>query len=321
MLGIISHTKYPAFNLATEEYLLKELNDDIFFLYVNEPGIIVGKHQNALAEIDLNFTQKHNIPVYRRMSGGGTVYHDLGNLNFCFITNEKEGNLIDFDKHSTPIVKALEALKLKVTVGKRHDLSLNGKKITGTASHVYKQRAMHHGTLLFDADLTVLNECLSDNYGRYLTKGVRSVRSTVTNISEHLRYPMSMEEFKKHIFRFLFSYFPDAKEYRLTHNDRKEISKLVNEKYEKWEWNYGYSPVYEIERSIKFGNAIATSHIKIEKGLITHLKLISADPSLKPFLNELTTTLLNTQHSKASIKNKIPDKSPLTNEQLFMLFF
>jgi len=145
MLGIISPEKDPAFNLATEEYLLKELKDDIFYLYVNEPCIVVGKHQNTLAEIDYDYILKNNIPVYRRLSGGGTVYHDTGNLNFCFITNEKEGSLIDFDKHSTPIVKALENMRLKVTVGKRHDLSINGKKITGTASHVFRQRAMHHG--------------------------------------------------------------------------------------------------------------------------------------------------------------------------------
>ena len=321
MLGIISDTKYPAFNLATEEYLLKELNENIFFLYINEPSIIVGKHQNALAEIDLSYTQKHNIPVFRRMSGGGTVFHYNGNLNFCFITNEKEGNLVDFDKHSTPIVKALEALNLKVSVGKRHDLSINGKKITGTASHVYRHRAMHHGTLLFDADLTVLNKCLSDNYSRYATKGVRSVRSTVTNISEHLGREMSMQKFTDHIYKFLLSWFPDAREYKLSESEKKEISLLAKEKYEKWEWNYGYSPVYEIERSIKIDNNYVSSHVKVEKGLITALNFDTSDPDLNMVFEKLSTTLLNIQHSKSALNSVIPSSFILTPEQLSSLLF
>ncbi len=321
MLGIISPEKDPAFNLATEEYLLKELKDDIFYLYVNEPCIVVGKHQNTLAEIDYDYILKNNIPVYRRLSGGGTVYHDTGNLNFCFITNEKEGSLIDFDKHSTPIVKALENMRLKVTVGKRHDLSINGKKITGTASHVFRQRAMHHGTLLFSADLTVLNKCLSGDYDKFHGKSVRSVKSEVTNISEQLDHPMSMEEFKKHIFDFVISYLPSIKEYRLSEIEKKEIEKLVKEKYEKWEWNYGYSPVYEIERSIKFENTIFNSHVKVEKGLITELKLNSSEPSQNAALKKLSTTLLNIQHSKSALNSVIPSDIILTPGQLFNLLF
>jgi len=321
MLGIISDTKYPAFNLATEEYLLKELNEDIFFLYINEPSIIVGKHQNALAEINLSYTQKHNIPVFRRMSGGGTVFHDNGNLNFCFITNEKEGNLVDFDKHSTPIVKALEALNLKVSVGKRHDLSINGKKITGTASHVYRHRAMHHGTLLFDADLTVLNKCLSDNYSRYATKGVRSVRSTVTNISEHLGKEMSMQKFTDHIYKFLLAWFPDAREYKLSESEKKDISLLAKEKYETWEWNYGYSPVYEIERSILIDNIKISSHIKVEKGLITELKFTTNDLHLQKSLDQLSQKIIGTQHNRFTIEKEVPQNIKIDQEDLLSLLF
>jgi len=321
MTGILSHSADPAYNLATEEFLLKNKKDDLFFIYINRPGIIVGKHQNTLAEINYSYILKNNIPVFRRLSGGGTVYHDLGNLNFCFITNEEKGSLVDFDKHSTPIVKALESLGLNITIGKRHDLSINGKKITGTASHVYKQRAMHHGTLLFSADLTVLTKCLNADYKKYSGKGVKSVKSEVTNISGHLKNEMSMKEFTTYIFNFLMSYFQDARLYHFSEKEISEINDLADEKYSRWEWNYGYSPVYEIERSINAGNITISSHIKVEKGLIKTLKFHTSGKTLGQSLKNLSSALLNIQHSKSAINNAIANNSILPHEQLFRLMF
>ena len=325
MQGILSFTTNPAFNIATEEYLLKEMKEDIFYLYVNEPCIIVGKHQNTLAEIDYIYTLKNNISVFRRLSGGGTVYHDLGNLNFCFITNEKKGNLVNFDKHSTPIVKALENLGLTVRVGKRHDLSIAGKKITGTASHVFKNRAMHHGTLLFNTDLTVLNRCLNTTQVKYSDRAVKSISSEVTNISEYLEQTMTMEEFKLYLFNYLLSYFTDAKKYELTNRAEEIVYGLIETKYSTWEWNYGYSPVYEFTRTIETENSVIKSKIRVEKGIIKEASLIATEADYKPFLDILSNSITGVQHNHKAVLNAFNKLSPIvrniTQENTFKLVF
>jgi len=322
MTGIFSSVTDPAVNLATEEYLLKNRTEDIFYLYVNDPSIIVGKHQNTLAEIDYNFIRKNNIPVYRRLSGGGTVYHDHGNLNFCFITNEEKGNLVNFGKYTRPVVEALEKLGLKITVGERHDLSINGEKITGTASHVFRNRAMHHGTLLFSADLTVLNKCLKAGYQQFKSKGVRSVRSKVTNISDHLRKPMTMTEFQEYIFNSLAEYYKDTVRHKLTNEEMKIIGYLVKEKYSNWEWNYGYSPKYEFTRKVSIKGARVTSEVTVEKGIISDIGFSSDNKKLYDALNELARKLTGIQHEKSMVtgvsENLLPD---IPKEDILSLLF
>ncbi len=323
MVGILSKTTNPAFNLAAEEYLLKDIVDDVFYLYVNAPSIVVGKHQNTLAEIDYIFTQKSKIPVYRRLSGGGTVYHDLGNLNFCFITNEEKGNLVNFDKHSAPIVKALEGLGLKVEVGKRHDLSIAGKKITGTASHVFRNRAMHHGTLLFSADLSVLNKCLNTDLQKFKGKAVKSVRSEVTNISEHLERPVTMDEFTSYLFSFLKSYFSDVQSLNLS--EEKEsvaINTLVKEKYSTWKWNYGYSPHYELSGSVELNGETVTSLVRVEKGLIANVSFKNERGKTFSSLTVLAAVLNGVQHNPTSVLNCLKETTTaITGEQLVRMLF
>jgi len=301
MLGVLSKTTNPAYNLATEEFLLKNIKEDVFFLYINEPCIVVGKHQNTLSEIDYSYTQRNNIPVYRRLSGGGTVYHDLGNLNFCFITNEKKGNLVNFDKHSAPIMKALETLGLTITLGKRHDLSIEGKKITGTASHVFKNRAMHHGTLLYSADLSVLNKCLNADVQKFNGKAVKSVRSAVTNISEYISQPVTMEEFTSFIFNSLQSYFTKVKAYNLSTKDNELITDLVKEKYSIWIWNYGYSPHYKFSSKIEINGKTIISELTVEKGIISNISFIIKEPVMQNILNNLATDIKGTQHNQNAI--------------------
>ncbi len=325
MIGILSQTTNPAFNLATEEYILKEIKEDVFYLYVNEPCIVVGKHQNTLAEIDYEYTLNNNIPVYRRLSGGGTVYHDLGNLNFCFITNEEKGNLVNFEKHAIPIVKALENIGLTIEVGKRHELSIDGKKISGNASHIFRNRSMHHGTLLFSADLTILNRCLNTAQLKYSDKAVKSVKSEVTNISEFLTPPMTMEEFKLYLFNYLLSYFTDAKKYELTNTAEEIVKSLIETKYNTWEWNYGYSPVYKFSRTIKTENIIIKSKVRVEKGIIKDASIIASDPDYETYNDMLSNMIVGLQHNHKAVLqafNKLSAIVPgVKQEELFKLVF
>ncbi|TRX71667.1 lipoate--protein ligase [Carboxylicivirga sp. M1479] len=304
MKGLISITNNPAFNLATEEYLLRQTALDIFFLYTNSPSIIVGKHQNTLAEINFSYTSKHKIPVYRRLSGGGTVFHDDNNLNFCFIQTGIKGQLVNFEQYSQPILDALKSLGIDASFGKRHDIQIKNKKVSGNASHVYKSRVMHHGTLLFNSDLSTLSNALKNNPLIIKGKSVKSVRSEVTNISEYLSTPMKYEEFVSYVFKHLLNHYQQADELVLQTNEIDQIKSLVKDKYSGWEWNYGYSPNFEINKRYKLvdGSRIK-SRLKIEKGIIKESEIKSSDQSLNHILRDLANQMVGCNHEYNSIKN------------------
>ena len=187
MLIIQNSTTDPYFNIAVEEYLLKNFTDDCFILYQNKPSIIIGKHQNTLAEINYQYVKENNIAVVRRLSGGGTVYHDLGNLNFSFIKNSgNDKNLVDFKMYTTPIIEVLKQLGVNAEFGGHNDIQVNGFKISGNAEHIFKKRVLHHGTLLFSSDLSILNNAIKAPENRYSDKAVKSVRAVVANIKDFI---------------------------------------------------------------------------------------------------------------------------------------
>ena len=187
MIILFSPSASPAFNLAAEEYLFSNRTDDILFLYVNEPCVVVGRNQNVLSEVDVDFCTIHKIPAFKRMSGGGTVYHDPGNLNYCFISTRVHGESPLKADFLQPIVKILANLGVEVLIGKRNDLWLpGGHKISGTASHVGKTRILHHGTLLYDTDLEKLEKCLSSKTVEKSSRGIASVPSPVKNIRSYI---------------------------------------------------------------------------------------------------------------------------------------
>lgn len=188
----------PTFNLAMEEYLYRSVepgHPGYFLLWQNEPSIIVGRFQNTAQEVNRTFAEEHRIHIVRRISGGGAVYHDLGNLNYTFIVPNDDGNPFDFARHALPIVNALEKLGVKAEFNSRNDLAIDGKKFSGSAQHMDRKRLLHHGTLLFDSDLSVLARALNVDDEKFTSKGFKSVRSRVTNILPHLPVPLSMDGF------------------------------------------------------------------------------------------------------------------------------
>lgn len=327
MIGLFSNFNDPKFNLATEEFLLKNVKEDVFFLYVNTPSIIVGKHQNTLAEINLNFVTASKIAVHRRLSGGGTVYHDEGNLNFCFILNGEKGKLVDFAKHTQPIINTLKELNIDAELGKRHDILIEKKKVSGNASHVYKNRVMHHGTLLFDSQLDILNQALKTNPRAFKDKAVKSVRSEVTNISSYLKAKMNFKTFSRHVYSCLLKQFSNAVSYQLNSIDLQKIQLLVDEKYSTWEWNYGYSPSYEVKKRTRTeSNIRVESHFHVEKGIIDKMTLKTYNNNYNYYLQVIANSLIGIQHDPTFINNKINNatRSPnsfLSSEILTKLLF
>lgn len=262
----------PYFNLAAEEYLLKFINEDCFMLWQNKPSIILGKHQNTLAEINYSFVKENNIPVVRRISGGGTVFHDLGNLNFTFISSGEKEKLVNFRKFTQPIIEVLNHMGIPARFEGKNDLRVNGLKISGNAEHVYKNKVLHHGTLLFSSDLDYLNQAIKVIPERFKDKAVQSVRSKVANITDFIETDLSIETFKEKIINYIKKN-NSAIEYTITKEDIEGIDKLVKEKYDTWKWNFGYSPAYVFETKLYLYEQFIPIGIFVKNGIIEDLKL------------------------------------------------
>lgn len=321
MLLIQSHTTNPYINIATEEYLLKSISEPVFFIYRNAPSIIIGKHQNALAEINYDFITKQNIPVIRRLSGGGTVFHDLGNINFCFIQTGPEGRLIDFKRYTQPIIDLLNQYGLKASLGQKNELLVHGLKFSGNAEHVFRNRVMHHGTILFLADLWQLEESIRVTSGRFIDKAVASNRSRVTNIGPLLSPPVSIEDFCEHLMTFVAEQNLSNANYELTDVDNQSINQLVEEKYHTWEWNFGYSPNYQLDHWVLLRGKNRRVIVSVEKGLITKVE-IEQQPELSTQLTQLFNQCL---HRQTELVQKINHPKniniSISAEDILTLFF
>ena len=315
MRCIISTSTNPYFNLATEEYLLKNNDEEIFLVYINEPCIVVGKHQNLLSEINLQHALEHNIKLARRISGGGTVYQDLNNLNFSFIHNCTNLEQINFTKFTNPILEALRKMGLDVSFSGRNDLLIDSKKISGNAMHIFKTRVLSHGTLLFNTDLIQLSAALKNQPQKYIDKSIKSVRSKVANISNYLESPKMIDEFRKILFQIIIGNYTNPIIKPITNQENDLINQISISKFETWEWIYGYSPKYVFQNSFTISNLLVKIELHVEKGIIKRLKTNIDSPENTEFQYVLDT-LLNVKHYNQSILdllendpkiNSIPD--------------
>jgi lipoate---protein ligase len=240
---IYSTSNSPSFNLAAEEFLFSERQDDLLFLYVNNPSVIIGSNQAIRNEVDMEFCIRHNIQVVRRMSGGGAVYHDEGNLNYCFISNKMTNKPVLSSDFILPIIEVLSALGIPVNIGKRKDVWLTDEsKISGTASHIGKIRELHHGTLLYDANLDALENALRSKTVDATIKAIPSVRSTVKNLrtwfEEQGQFTLSATDFFELLAQKLVVYFQQERYSALTNIETEKISELAKKKYMSEEWTY-----------------------------------------------------------------------------------
>jgi len=277
MLCIFSSNNDVFFNLASEEYFLKNISDDLIIIWKSTPSVIVGKHQNTFAEVNHKYLRDKNILVARRLTGGGAVFHDEGNLNFTFIKNGEEGKLVDFKKFISPVVEFLESLKLPAKIGLKNDVRIDNLKISGNAEHVYRSRVLHHGTLLFNTNIEKLSKALQVYPNRYIDKSVQSNRSEVANISDYLTEKISIDEFAERLFNFLIDKHKGTTVHKIEGIEAKAILKLRDEKYHTWEWIYGYSPPFSIERKITINNNDCLIKIKVAKGRIIEANIYGSD--------------------------------------------
>ncbi|MEG6566593.1 lipoate--protein ligase [Thermoanaerobacterium saccharolyticum] len=301
MIYIYNKITDPYFNLAAEEYVLKQFSDECFMLWRNRPSIIIGKNQNALAEINLDYVKEHNIPVVRRLSGGGAVFHDLGNVNFTFIVNDDLNGFNDFRRFTQPIIDVLRKLSLNAEFSGRNDITIDGKKISGNAQYYYKNRILHHGTLLVSSNMSDLSAALKVRPIKFEDKGVKSVSKRVTNINEHLEKPIDIEEFINLIMDDIRLTKGGSGLYEFTDEDIRNIEKLKNEKYSTWEWNFGMSPDYNLKNEKKFSGGTVEVDLNVSDGIIKDIK-IYGDFFGKKDVKDVEEMLKGVKHSENDVK-------------------
>ncbi len=312
MIQVINDSINPYFNLALEEYLLKELDfkDDLFMLWQNSPAIIVGRNQNTWDEINHEFVKAKGIAVVRRLTGGGAVYHDLGNLNFTFIVRGQRTGHYDFESFARPVVAALRSLGVAAEFAGRNDILVAGKKVSGNAQYRHGDSFLHHGTLLFDSDMSNLVRALHVGQEKLVAKGVASVRSRVTNIKEHLPGPLEMEEFKAALVKAVFQEVGAQKaEYHLSERDFARVEDLVRTKYGTWEWNYGASPGYGLRKSGRFDWGKLEVLLDIRDGKIAGCK-IYGDFFGKEEISGLEECLINLPFQEAALRRALEKADP-----------
>lgn len=274
MIYIPNDSVNPYYNLAFEEYVLRNLDpeEDYVLLWRNSPAIIVGKFQNTIEEINTRFVKEKDIKVVRRMSGGGAVYHDFGNLNFTFIVKRIPNKLLDFKEFTFSVVKTLGDLGITAEFSSRNDLTIDGKKFSGNAQYVTKNRLLHHGTILFDSNLDDVQNSLNVSTDKIESKGIKSVRSRVTNISDYIKKNITIHDFKDLLLKNMFD-GSDVSTYHLSPEDEDNVNKLVRKKYGTWKWNYGESPEYNLRKSRRFNLGKVEVRLNVKDGIIQECKI------------------------------------------------
>lgn len=265
----------PRINLAIEEYALKHLNIDETYLlfYINRPSIIIGRNQNTIEEINSDYVDEKGITVVRRLSGGGAVYHDLGNLNFSFITKDDGDSFHNFKKFTQPVVETLEKLGIHAELSGRNDILAEGKKISGNAMFSTKGRMFSHGTLLFQSEMDHIVSALKVKKDKIESKGIKSIRSRVGNIADFLKEPMSVEEFRSFLLQNIFKDTGKVTEYVLTETDWEKIQEISEDRYQNWEWNYGKSPKFNLQNSHRFPVGSVDIRLEVNRGIIENCKI------------------------------------------------
>lgn len=271
----------PCVNLAMEEYVLTHrMEGDWLMLWQNANTVVIGLNQNAAEEIDRDYVEKNHVTVVRRTTGGGAVYHDLGNLNYSFITDLGKPGELSIQRFTEPVCRALKSMGLDAQTSGRNDILIDGKKVSGVAQRIYKNRVLHHGTLLFDSDLSVVAAALKPSPVKFSSKSTKSVRSRVTNIRGLLPEDMNMEQFWQGLMVELSG--EDIQQVRLTDEEMNQVYRQAEEKYRSWDWTYGRSPRYSITNIRRFDGGTVELGIEVKEGRICKVSFLGDFMATEP---------------------------------------
>ena len=295
MIYIESESTDPTYNLALEETLFSEKSsgETCFMLWQNDRTVVIGRHQNAAEEIDADYVHRHGIRVVRRLSGGGAVYHDLGNLNFTFITDRGRASDLDFRYFVQPVAETLAGFGVKAEFSGRNDITIGGRKFSGNSQYLRGDRLLHHGCILVSGDLSALSGALAVRPDKFESKSTKSVRSRVTTINEHADPPVSIEEFKAALLYTVAKAAAADEGLRvrtLTAEEDAAVRRLAQEKYASWEWTWGNAPDYAVRREKRFPAGLVSARMDVSGGTITGIRFYG-DFFAKKDLSELEAAL------------------------------
>ena len=258
----------PYYNMAFDEYCLESLpiDEPVFFLWQNRPAVIVGFNQEVKTEVNLDYLKENGIDLVRRVTGGGAVYHDLENLNYT-IVGRSEDLERDYPEYASLLAKALQTLGVPATLSGRNDILVEGRKVSGFAKRVCKNRLMVHGTLMYNVDVDVLTHVLNPSTTKLQSKGIASVRSRVANLCDYLPEIPDIQTFSQRLEEILSNNYTDT-EYQLTETDLANIQRLTDKKFATWEWNYGRSPKATLVHSARLACGTVEIHLTLAENRI-----------------------------------------------------
>ena len=315
----------PFYNLAFEEYvLLNRREGDCLLLWQNRNTIVVGQNQNTDEEINHSFVEAHQIRVVRRSTGGGAVYHDLGNLNYSFITDIGDPEKMSVGRFMAPVVEALKGLGLHAEASGRNDILIDGKKVSGTAQRMTRNRILHHGTLLFDSNPEMVEGALRVDPEKYRSKGIKSVRSRVGNIRDFLKEDMTLPEFWTYLKGALLA--QDFSADQLSPDEFAAVTALKESKYDTWEWNYGHSPAYNFRNRKRFKGGSLEALVFVKDGIIEEAAFYGDFLSLRP-VKEVSDGLAGCRFASPDIRNVLGKYSldeyfgSLSQDDILSVFF
>ena len=295
----------PAYNLALEEVMTSQADAPFVMLWRNRPAVIIGRNQNACREFDAAYAREHGIAAVRRMTGGGAVYHDCGNLNYSIFAFESDTNkrYVDFAPFAESVLSALRSLGVEAGFSGRNDILVGGRKVSGSAKCVHNGRILFHGTLLFDVDFDAMSAVLTPPQAKIEAKGVASVRARVANLSEFLP-SLNRETFRLALESELLRRFERKEPLPIPGNWIREAERIADERYRTWEWTFGESPDFTFERTRRFPCGTVTASLDVHSGIIRHV-LFSGDFFGSAPVNELADLLTGCPHRADAVREAL----------------
>lgn len=298
---IVSGNKSGTFNLVLEKYLVDNFEEETFIIWTNNFGIYVGKNQNAVEELNMDFVKENNFEVFRRLSGGGTIFHDEKTVYYSFITKNERTVKDNFIHWNNVIVEFLNTVGVEAELSGRNDVLVHGRKISGSAEHYTKELLVHHGSLLFDTDIPFLAKALTPNKKKFISKAVNSVKARVDNIANHT--DLSVDEFKAELVKFVEKKYNGVKK-PITDSEIAETKKLTDELYGTYEWNYGKSPKYSNFKEDKYPYGIISVKVDIKEGYIEDISILG-DFFSEAEVTDLEKLLIGCKHDRTEIEERL----------------